>query len=297
MALTKLQKLSAQAIVQIFETGSVQGDYGAVTVLPGDTGHLTYGKAQTTLGSGNLYFLIRDYCNAPQAEFARKLRPFLPRLEQKDARLDNHRTLKQILRSAGDDAVMRRVQDEFFDRVYWAPTLESAEYIGATSALGLATIYDSRIHGSWHGVRDQVIAQHGSLSSLGENAWMKKYVDYRRHWLATHSNPALHPTVYRMDELRSLMNAGKWSLALPLTVKGCEISETSLGAPQSPAPRLHRSPRTFLFSCSSRPRMFAISSSTSDFCCGFEKYVTSSFERTRLARNQCGRSSGDGRRE
>ena len=38
--LTPTQKKSAQAIVNIFETGFVLGDYGNVTVIPGDTGHL-----------------------------------------------------------------------------------------------------------------------------------------------------------------------------------------------------------------------------------------------------------------
>ena len=62
--LTSLQKKTVQAIVNIFETGRPYGDYGAVTVLKGDTGHLTYGRSQTTLGSGNLALLIHAYCDA-----------------------------------------------------------------------------------------------------------------------------------------------------------------------------------------------------------------------------------------
>ena len=62
MALAPLQKAAAQAIVNIFETGSVRGDYGEVTLIPGDSGQLTYGRSQTTLASGNLFLLIQDYC-------------------------------------------------------------------------------------------------------------------------------------------------------------------------------------------------------------------------------------------
>lgn len=40
--LTEKQKKAAQAIVNIFETGKVEGDYGKVTLLSGDPGHLTY---------------------------------------------------------------------------------------------------------------------------------------------------------------------------------------------------------------------------------------------------------------
>jgi chitosanase len=48
--LTRTQKQTAEAIINVFETGEVRGDYGRVTVLPGDGGHLSFGRAQTTLG-------------------------------------------------------------------------------------------------------------------------------------------------------------------------------------------------------------------------------------------------------
>lgn len=244
MALSELQKRSGQAIVQIFETSSVLGDCGAVTVLPGDTGHLTYGKLQATLGSGRLYFLIKDYVNASGAQLARKLRPFLPRLERKDTRLDNHQSFKRHLRNAGDDPVMREVQDAFFDRTFWEPTLASADWIGATTALGHAIIFDSRIHGSWHHVRDTGIASFGTLATIGETMWMKKYVAHRRNWLATHSNSALHATVYRMDAFKQLIDDNRWDLGLPFAVRGLEISTSSLDLAQATAPRASAEPFT-----------------------------------------------------
>ncbi len=66
--LADLQKRTAQGIVNIFETGQVQGDYGKVTLLAGDTGHLTYGRSQTTLASGNLYLLTRVHREADGAQ-------------------------------------------------------------------------------------------------------------------------------------------------------------------------------------------------------------------------------------
>ena len=62
--LTELQKKAAQAIVNIFETGRAEGEYGKVTLLPGDPGHLTYGKSQTTLTRGNLFLLIKAFFNS-----------------------------------------------------------------------------------------------------------------------------------------------------------------------------------------------------------------------------------------
>ncbi len=59
-----------------------------MTWLTGDSGHLTYGRSQTTLASGNLYLLIKAYCDAPNAACARSLRPFLERLADIDLALD-----------------------------------------------------------------------------------------------------------------------------------------------------------------------------------------------------------------
>jgi chitosanase len=47
--LTSTQIKTAQSILNIFETGAVRGEYGNVTVIEGDTGHLTFGRSQTTL--------------------------------------------------------------------------------------------------------------------------------------------------------------------------------------------------------------------------------------------------------
>ena len=43
-----LQKATSAAIVNIFETGRVRGDYGAIAVLKGDSGHLSYGRSKRT---------------------------------------------------------------------------------------------------------------------------------------------------------------------------------------------------------------------------------------------------------
>lgn len=226
--LTDLQKGAVQAIVNIFETGAPRGDYASVTLLTGDTGHLTYGRSQTTLASGNLYLLIKDYVDTDDAVFAKALWPYLSRLDAIDLSLDQDTDFHTLLRSAGDDPVMQRAQDAFFDRVFWAPAVRSAAYIGSDMPLGMAVIYDSRIHGSWHAIRDRVIKEFGSLSDLGEKTWMWRYVSYRKNWLATHSNTLLRKTVYRMDSMQTLMGSEKWDLSLPFSVRGITIDRSVL---------------------------------------------------------------------
>ena len=104
--ITELQKKSAQAIVNVFETSLPQGDYSKVTLLRNDPGHLTYGRSQTTLASGNLFLLIKAYCDAPDAEFGEELSACLGRLEDIDLSLDRDMTLRPVLREAGGDAVI-----------------------------------------------------------------------------------------------------------------------------------------------------------------------------------------------
>jgi len=226
--ITELQKKAAQAIVNIFETSHPLGDYGLVTLLPGDSGHLTYGRSQTTLASGNLYLLIKAYCEAEDAGFAAMLSGYLERLADRDLTLDNDMEFRRLLRDAGEDPVMYDVQDQFFDRVYWDPSVASATAIGLGTALGTGVVYDSRVHGSWGRIRNRTNERYGSVSDVGEETWITNYVQERRDWLANHSNELLHRTVYRMDALRQLIDAGNWELALPFYVRGILIDENVL---------------------------------------------------------------------
>jgi len=228
--ITDLQKRTAQAVVNIFETGSAQGQYGSVTLISGDSGHLTYGRAQTTLASGNLYLLIKAYCTASGAQFATALDPYLPRLAAPDLTLDTDMTLRGVLHGAGDDPVMRSVQDAFFDRNFWNPSVQGAAGAGVSSALGTNVVYDSHIQGAWVAMRDRTVANHGPASQISEQAWISAYVNERKNCLANNPNSALHPTVYRMDAFLQLVSGGKWDLPLPLTVRGVVITEELLSA-------------------------------------------------------------------
>lgn len=229
--LTELQKLTAQAVVNVFETGRARGEYGKVTLLAGDPGHLTYGRSQTTLASGNLHLCVRDYCRQPDALLGDELADYLPRLAQPDFGLDHDRPFIRLLREAGDDPVMQRVQDAFFDRVYWRPATASAATLGIRSPLGTAVVYDGRVHGSWPRMRDRTNEQHGAIAALGEQAWVRAYVGVRRDWLANHSIEVLRRTVYRMEAFERMFADEAWDLPLPLRVRGVLVDESVLAAP------------------------------------------------------------------
>jgi chitosanase len=235
--LSDLQRRTAEAIVNVFETGSAVGDYARVTLLPRDPGHLTYGRSQTTLASGNLHLLVKAYCEAAGARLADELSRYLRRLADLDLSLDTDPKLRGLLQLAGDDPVMRQVQDAFFDRVYWAPAVRQAERLGLRTPLGTTVVYDGVVHGSFAAMRDRTLERHGDVASLGEADWIARYVEERRAWLSGHPIPILRRTVYRMDAFRELMDEKRWDLELPLVVRGVRIDEATLAgdAPLRPS--------------------------------------------------------------
>lgn len=227
--MTDLQKSTAEAIINVFETGRVLGNYGAVTVLKGDSGHLTYGRSQTTLGSGGLFDLLDQYCKEPNAKFAAGLTPFLPQLKAKDISLDTDSKLRDLLIQAGADPVMRTTQDQFFTARFLAPACRDAESVGITTALGQTVVYDSHVQGGWPKLQPRL----GPVNQRGEQDWIKSYVSLRRTWLQSLALP-LPSTTYRMDSFDALIVQGRWDLALPLTVHNITITEAALGAGDSP---------------------------------------------------------------
>jgi chitosanase len=219
-----LQKATSAAIVNVFETGRVRGNYGAVAVLKGDSGHLSYGRSQTTLGSGSLFKLLTQYCDSPSAKFGADLKPFLPRFELKDFSLDTDATVRTLLQRAGkEDPAMRATQDQFFNENYLGPACRAAENLGITSALGQTVVYDSHVQGGWGKLQPRV----GPLTARGEYDWVKAYVAVRKTWLQSLA-PPLPSTVYRMDAFSTLIEQNKWDLPLPLAIHGVEIAEAAL---------------------------------------------------------------------
>ena len=228
--LTATQKKTAESLVNIFETGEVLGDYGQVTLIAGDTGHLTFGRSQTTLGSGNLNELMQRYCANAGARFGTRLASYLPRFAARDLKLDKESKLHNLLRASADDNVMRDTQDTFFDETYWQPAAQAAERLKITSPLGVAVVYDSFVHGSWKAMRNRTTQQVGDIASISEQKWIAAYIAVRRAWLAESSRADLRATVYRMDAFQRLIDQDYWGLELPLVVRGQEISSVTLSA-------------------------------------------------------------------
>jgi chitosanase len=225
---TEIQQQTIKAIVNIFETGRVTGDYGAVTLLKGDSGHLTYGRSQTTLASGNLFLLIKAYCDRSDAKLRSEFQPFLGDLAACNVELDTNLSLRELLKEAGDDEAMRKEQDRFFDAVYYQPACRAAAAKGIALPLGLAVVYDSFIHGAFRRVAPMAGTPIGT--GVDEKQWIGKYVAARKIWLQGLKDP-LPKTVYRMDSFNKMITDNAWDLPLPLKVRGVMITEEDMREP------------------------------------------------------------------
>jgi chitosanase len=219
-----IQKATIASIVNVFETGRPRGDYSAIAVMRGDTGHLSYGRSQVSLGSGRLFELLDEYCKASAAEFRNDLTPLLPRFQRKDNTLDQDDTAKALLKKAGTDPVMRITQDQYFNENFLGPACKKAEEFGITTALGNAVVYDSFVQGGWGRLSPKL----GKVTlPQNEKDWVGKYVALRKNWLLSLHAP-LPSTVYRMDSFSGLITENKWDLALPIKVHNVSVTQDLL---------------------------------------------------------------------
>ena len=230
------QKRTIQAIINIFETGFAQPDYGRVTLMTGDTGHLSYGRAQFSLGSGTLYLLIKDYAAHEEALYAPALQKHLPRLEETDLSLNDDAAFRALLEAAAGDPIMHCCQDALLDRFYWMPACRAAKTKNLRLPLSFCVLYDSLVHGSWARIARRTSEKHGEPQTLGERAWIAAYLSERRAWLVGHKNALLHHTAYRVRVLYRLLQNDNWTLELPLTLRGQRIDMHRLSSrPPVPA--------------------------------------------------------------
>src|SRR5262249_5025501 len=150
---------------------------------------------------GSLFALLNDYCSAPGAQFAAELAPHLTRFRQRDVSLDTDMAVRQLLKRAATDIVMRQTQDRFFTDRFLTPALPAAERVGITQPRGQAVVYDSHIQGGWTTLQPRIEA---ISVARDEQSWIRNYIDVRRQWLLSLA-PPLPSTVYRVQTFSDLI--------------------------------------------------------------------------------------------
>lgn len=226
MNLTPKQKSICEQVINVFESGSPQGNYGTISIYkdgPHNMRQVTYGRSQTT-EYGNLHELVEMYVEAGGI-YSEALRAYLDKIEVTP--LADDATFKQLLRDAGKkDPVMRQTQDTFFDKRYFAPAMSWADINGFSMPLSALVIYDSFIHsGSILSFLRKRFPESPPAKGGDERTWITQYVDTRQNWLANHENRILRNTIYRTECFKTEILRNNWDLTLlPIIANGISIS-------------------------------------------------------------------------
>lgn len=234
MKLDDGQRLICERVINVFETGTIKGKYGAISIYndgPHRVRQITYGRSQTT-EYGNLRQLIDMYANAGGTHSS-ALAPYVKMIG--NVPLVDNEPFKSLLRQAGEDPVMRATQNKFFDIAYFKPAAKWAEGNGFALALSMLVLYDSFIHSG--GIRSELRARFPELTPAkggDEKIWIRQYVGVRDAWLRNHSNPDVRPSAYRTRDLLREIGRDNWDLKLlPIIANGTPVDSS---APPTPVP-------------------------------------------------------------
>ncbi len=225
MTLTSAQKSIIERVINCFETGKPEGDYGCISIHadgPHDIRQITYGRSQTT-EFGKLRLLVRMYVDA-LGICSSALQPYADKIGSE--MLVDDRVFKDLLRQAGrKDPKMRRIQDRFFDETYFTPAMKWADDHKFTFPLSALVIYDSFIHsGSILWIIRQMFPENPPDLGGDEKQWIKAYVHARHEWLGQHRRPAVRASAYRTRDLAREVNRSNWDLAqLPIMANGSAV--------------------------------------------------------------------------
>ena len=222
--LTPDQELICERVINAFETGSMQGNYGAIVTFddgPNGIRQITYGRSQTT-EYGNLRELVEMYVQA-NGQFSSQLQPYVDRIGR--VALVDDATFKDLLRRAGADPVMRNTQDTFFDRGYFQPALQWAQTNGFTRALSALVIYDSWIQsGQILPLLRSRFPETVPASGGNEQNWIRQYAGVRNDWLSSSAKPVVRASAYRTRDLLREIGRNNWDLAqLPISANGVAV--------------------------------------------------------------------------
>ena len=217
-------KNKIQKIVNVFESGSPEGDYGCISLYedgPNGIKQITYGKSQTTEW-GNLNALVNLYIKN-EGSIAEKFEPYKDKIGVRSLVTDKN--LIAILKEASKDPIMQRTQDQFFDIHYWEPAKTWFTKNGFKLNLSMLVIYDSFIHsGSILKFLRNRFSETVPASGGDEKEWIKAYVKTRHEWLKKHSNSILTKTTYRTQNFLTAIDQDNWDLSKTFLANGTKIA-------------------------------------------------------------------------
>lgn len=233
MQISKDQRRFINSVLSIFETGRLPDtkSYKTISILADGAG-FSYGKHQSTDGSGSLDMIVNEYVQN-NGIYAKEIAKHVISLSNNESTRFSSlskasagiKELADLLSKAGEDEVMQRAQDKVFETNYYIPALNQAENAGCSLAISMLVLYDTSIHSG-----PGRIATHRNSFSYksprnggNEIEWLKHYLNARDSFLMRSSNPLVRTSAYRVRELRKLLDANNYNLVAPAVVRGVTI--------------------------------------------------------------------------
>ena len=224
MSVTPEQKRVIDSVLSINETGKLPSPatYATVTVLSDGAG-ISYGKHQSTDGSGSLDAIIFRYIDLG-GSLADQMKPFLDDLKADfSTKVDPHNLpqevidLMDLLAQAGSDPVMQQAQDQIFDENYWTPAVQRCEAMGLTTALAHLAVYDTCIHSGPSRVDSlrRNFPEASPATGGEEHAWVRAFLNARHAWLVSNPNPLVVKSADRVTAILKIADSENWDLVTP----------------------------------------------------------------------------------
>ena len=223
--ITNSSKKKIQQIINVFETGSIDGKYGTISKYkdgPNGIKQITYGRSQTT-EFGNLKRLVELYIQKGGTNAAGLVK-YVSKIGKQPSLVTDEIFISLLKDSGNNDPIMKECQDEFFDSYYYHPALIWFEGYGFKEPLSLLVIYDSFIHSG--GVKDylrQRFPERPPKFGGDEKKWIAQYVDVRHLWLKNHKRKILNGTIYRTQCFKNQIKNDNWDLKSPVIANGLKV--------------------------------------------------------------------------
>jgi chitosanase len=191
-------------------------------------------RLQVTLGiqfdeAGDLPKLLKSYC-AENGRCAMQVLPYLPKVNTGNNTatvLSQARGFHDLLRNAGTDQVMQRLQIELFKATSWDPALRWVQAKGFCFPLSLLIVADSFLQSNQ--MRPALVQRVRTAlpvtSRVDEKNWITDYTNARHAWLRA-AGGAMATSSYRTDCYLRLIAKGDWELTSDVVMNGNRIRLT-----------------------------------------------------------------------
>lgn len=217
--LSSEMKSRIESIINVFETGSLKGDFSNISIYKdGSNGtkyQVSYGLKQFT-SEHNLITLLKRY-ESKKGLYSKIFKKYynIIKTEAITTKLD----FIEALKKAGKEQIMIDSQNEIFDEIYFTKAYDFWKENGFKTNLGLLIIFDSIIHsGQIRNDIREMFLENVPVNGGNEIKWLKAYNSSRKQWLISKSE-LLAKTIYRQKTFEKILQSKNYDLKGIIKVK------------------------------------------------------------------------------